>query len=214
MTVTVIKEAVNDSRCHKESKSQMSRWPPDSAARLKASALALFAARGFAAVTTAEVAAAAGMSERTFFRHFKAKEDVLFEDYSDVRAALMAAVADAPRGASPRALMQAVADLLESRFADQRAEHRAFAEVVGREPTLRARAALRDQDWGEAVAEGFARRGFGKRDAALIAALTTAAFRFVYDEWLADDAATGLAARFAAAIAEFDTVLEQKAPAR
>jgi len=186
----------------------MSRWPPDSAARLKASALALFAERGFAAVTAAEVAGAAGMSERTFFRHFKAKEDVLFEDYSDVRAALTSAVAEAPPGASPRALMQAVADLLESRFGDQRAEHRAFAEVVGREPLLRARAALRDQDWGEAVAEGFSRRGFARRDAALIAALTTAAFRFVYDEWLADEADTGLAARFAAAIGEFDAVLK------
>jgi AcrR family transcriptional regulator len=191
----------------------MSRWPPDSAARLKASALALFAEHGFAAVTASEVAAAAGMSQRTFFRHFKAKEDVLFEDYSDMRAALTAAVADAPPGASPRALMQAVADLLESRFTDQRAEHRVFASVVGREPHLRARAALRDQDWGEAVAEGFSRRGFGRRNAALLAALTTAVFRLVYDEWLADEAQTGLADRFAAALAEFDAVLEPKASA-
>ena len=48
---------------------------------LKQIALDLFAERGFDEVKIAEIAAAAGVSERTFYRHFPTKEAVLFQDY-------------------------------------------------------------------------------------------------------------------------------------
>jgi AcrR family transcriptional regulator len=175
---------------------------------LKACALALFAERGFGGVTAAEIAAAAGMTERTFFRHFKAKEDVLFEDYSGIGEALVAAVADAPDGSSPRALMQAVAELMQSRLEAHRDEQRIFAEVVAREPQLRARALLRDQQWAEAISEGFRRRGHSKPRAALLAAATATTFRIVFDQWLSDRAKTKLATRFAAAVSELSDALE------
>ncbi len=186
----------------------MGRWPPDSAARLKASAVALFKERGFAGVTAAEIASSVGMTERTFFRHFRAKEDVLFEDYSGVGESLVAAVADAPAGASVRALMQEVADRLGERFEAQRDEHRAFAEVVSKEPALRARELLRDQEWSGAVAEGFRSRGFPPARSALIAATTAATFRIVYGEWLKDRSRTKLATRFAAAITKLASDLQ------
>ena len=186
----------------------MGRWPPDSAARLKASAVALFKERGFADVTAAEIAGRAGMTERTFFRHFRAKEDVLFEDYSGVRESLIAALSGAPKDASVRALMQVVAELLEERFEAQREEHRSFAEVVSKEPVLRARALLRDYDWSQAVAEGFRQRGFPSARAALIAATTASTFRVVYGEWLKDRSRRRLATRFSSAIGKLASELE------
>jgi len=175
----------------------MSRWPPDTARRLKASALALFAERGFANVTAAEVAAGAGMTERTFFRHFRAKEDALFEDYSGVKADLVAAVEAAPPTASARELMQAAANFLSERFAAERELLRVFAAVVAREPALRAREALRDKEWGEAIAGVFAGRGFPPDRAALFAATTATTFRLAFDEWVGEDGAPDPAARFA-----------------
>ena len=180
----------------------MSRWPPDAGARLKACAVRLFAERGFADVTAAEIAAAAGMSERTFFRHFKAKEDVLFEDYSGVRDALTQVVAEAREGASVRELMQLVADGLGERFETSREEQRAFAEIVAREPLLRARSLLRDHEWSEAIAEGFRLRRFSPARATLLARIAAATFRTVYDDWLRSRSAKTLAKRFAAALAE------------
>lgn len=179
----------------------MGRWPPDSAARLKASALALFQERGFAGVTAAEIATRAGMSERTFFRHFRAKEDVLFEDYSGVPEALVATIASAPAGSSARALMQAVADLLGERFEGQREEHRAFADLMAREPALGARALARDADWAQAIADGIRRRGLSPLRSALIAATTASTFQVVHGQWVRDRSPTKLATRFAAAVA-------------
>ena len=56
----------------------MGRWEPDSRGRLQEAALALYSERGFDQTTAAEIAARAGVTERTFFRHFADKREVLF----------------------------------------------------------------------------------------------------------------------------------------
>ena len=186
----------------------MGRWPPDSSARLKACALELFAERGFANVTAAEIAARAGMTERTFFRHYRAKEDVLFGDYFGVRDALAAAAEAAPENASVREVMQAVADALGDRFEAMRAELRKYSEVVRGEPALRARELLRDQEWGEAIAAGLRRRGFSRGKAGRIGAATRMTFRLVFDEWVKDKSKTKLATRFGSALADLTSDLK------
>ena len=66
-------------------------------AALKAAALELFAADGFDATSTASIAAAAGVTERTFYRHFPTKEAVLFDDYEHRLDWLALALARRPR---------------------------------------------------------------------------------------------------------------------
>ena len=56
----------------------MSRWEPDARGRLERAALELYGERGFEQTTVAEIAARAGLTERTFFRHFADKREVLF----------------------------------------------------------------------------------------------------------------------------------------
>ncbi len=56
----------------------MGRWEPDSRGRLQEAALALYAERGFDQTTAAQIADRAGLTERTFFRHFVDKREVLF----------------------------------------------------------------------------------------------------------------------------------------
>ena len=56
----------------------MVRWEPGARERLQAAALELFAARGFEQTTAAEIAQSVGLTERTFFRHFSDKREVLF----------------------------------------------------------------------------------------------------------------------------------------
>jgi len=53
----------------------MGRWEPDSRGRLQEAALALYSERGFDQTTAAEIAARAGVTERTFFRHFADKRE-------------------------------------------------------------------------------------------------------------------------------------------
>ena len=187
----------------------MSRWPPDTAARLKGAALALFSEHGFANVTAAQVAERAGMTERTFFRHFKTKDDVLFEDYHGFKAALTEAIALAPMDIGTRGLMRLVAQFLSERFQPDREMHRTLLRVVISDPTLKARALLRDDEWGDAVAEGFTRRGYAAMRGLVVAAVTTAIFRIIYRAWLSDQQDDTLAERYAAIEEDFVMSLDE-----
>ncbi len=64
--------------------------------RLQRSALELFRRDGFDATSVAEIAAGAGVTERTFFRHFPSKEAVLFQDYESRLEWFSAALAVRP----------------------------------------------------------------------------------------------------------------------
>ena len=65
---------------------RMARWEPDSRGRLEQAALELYGERGFEQTTVAEIAERAGLTERTFFRHFADKREVLFGGAADCRS--------------------------------------------------------------------------------------------------------------------------------
>ena len=75
----------------------MGRWQPDSRGRLQEAALALYSERGFDQTTAAQIAARAGLTERTFFRHFADKREVLFGGSALLEERIVAGVAGAPR---------------------------------------------------------------------------------------------------------------------
>src|SRR5579875_560137 len=89
----------------------MGRWQPDAAGRLQQAALELYATRGYDATTVAEISERAGLTERTFFRHFADKREVLFRGSEQLRDTFVAAVDQAPAAASP---LHAVTDALEA----------------------------------------------------------------------------------------------------
>ncbi len=71
----------------------MGRWEPDSRGRLQEAALALYSERGFDQTTAAEIAKRAGVTERTFFRHFADKREVLFGGSALLRERIVEGVA-------------------------------------------------------------------------------------------------------------------------
>src|SRR5260370_4482511 len=87
----------------------MGRWEPNARGRLAQAAMALYAEQGFEKTTVAEIAARAGLTERTFFRHFADKREVLFYGMEMARDVLARAVADPP--ASPAAMDDVAAAL-------------------------------------------------------------------------------------------------------
>ena len=89
------------SRCHHLLRLDMARWEPDSRGRLEQAALALYGERGFDNTTVAEIAERAGLTERTFFRHFADKREVLFWGAGALQELLVNTVADAPDSAAP-----------------------------------------------------------------------------------------------------------------
>src|SRR3954471_4289358 len=117
----------------------MPRSGLDARRRLQQAALELYRERGFDRTTTAEIAARAGVNERTFFRHFPDKREVLFDGEADLRAALMRSVAEAPDGLEPfEVLLHAFRE-----SARNLANNRSFSEprwkVIAATPALRER---------------------------------------------------------------------------
>src|SRR5437660_8789003 len=98
------------SRCHQYDPG-MTRWEPNARARLQEAALELYGERGFEQTTVAEIAKRAGLTERTFFRHFADKREVLFAGAGSLQELLVTSVAGAPDSAAP---IDAVAAGLET----------------------------------------------------------------------------------------------------
>ena len=76
--------------------STMARWEPDARGRLVQAALALYGENGYENTTVAQIAERAGLTERTFFRHFTDKREVLFGGGSALQELIVSVVADAP----------------------------------------------------------------------------------------------------------------------
>src|SRR5476651_2134991 len=97
----------------------MARWQPDSRGRLEQAALALYGERGFENTTVAEIAASAGLTERTFFRYFADKREVLFSGASALQELLVTTVTAAPASTAPidavAAAIEAAATVLQQR---------------------------------------------------------------------------------------------------
>ena len=109
---------------------------------IAAAARRLFAERGFDAVTVAEVAVAADVSEKTVFNHFATKEDLVFAGGDTRLAQLQAAIAERPAGTSVldvfRANTEAMLDTVAAGAGDDRL---VVPRIVRDSPTLQMRLA-------------------------------------------------------------------------
>ena len=160
-----------------------------SRAELEQAAFALFAVRGFEATTVEEIAAAAGIGRRTFFRYFPSKNDIPWGNFEDelerMRVRLKACPPEVP-------LMDAIrAALIDfNRVAPAQVPlHRRRMELILRVPTLLAHSTLRFTAWREVVAE-FAAERTGRRPDDLapqaIAHAVLGVAIAAYEHWLDD----------------------------
>ena len=118
----------------------MVRWEPGRAERLQAAALELFATRGFEQTTAAEIAQSVGLTERTFFRHFSDKREVLFSGQHQLVQAFLAGVDAAPPGTAPIEVVASALQSAASFFPDERRTHsRLRQSVIDQNPALQER---------------------------------------------------------------------------
>lgn len=166
------------------------RPPVTSAGALERIALRLFERDGFEATTVDDIAAAAGIGRRTFFRYYGSKNDVVWGDFAtgldDLRAWLHDCPAEVPL---LEALTQAVVRFNELDPAAVPA-HRQRMALILRVPALQAHSTLQYASWREVVAEFVAER-LGEPVAAvrpqLVAQAALAAALAAYEQWLLDE---------------------------
>jgi AcrR family transcriptional regulator len=165
----------------------VARWEPDARQRLEQAAIELFTEQGFAATTVPEITARAGLTTRTFFRHFTDKREVLFaEDQS--KAAAERLLADAPADAEPLTLIvEGLRTLAEERFQPRRDDLRVRRAIVRTDEGLRERDSRKRGALCELAREGLRGRGVPATEAALLAETAVTLLFVSAEEWLDRD---------------------------
>jgi len=172
----------------------MARWQPGSQARLESAALELFVTRGYDQTTVAEIAAAAGVTDRTFYRYFADKREVLFGGGPALTDVLVTAIREAAPGTSPLdAIALGLDRLATGLFADRLAIAVRRAAVVAAHPELQERELLKMASLAAAAAGALRERGVAEPGASLAADSGVAVFRIAFAQWVDGDGATSLA---------------------
>jgi AcrR family transcriptional regulator len=164
----------------------MSRWEPDARGRLERAALELYNERGFEQATVAEIAKRAGLTERTFFRHFADKREVLFAGAGELQDFLVSTLASAPDSAAP---IDAVAAALEAAGAllQERGEYaRQRQTVIAANAELQERELIKLASLASALAGALRRRGVPDPAASLAAEAGIAVFRIAFERWISE----------------------------
>jgi AcrR family transcriptional regulator len=183
MSVTDITVPADVSGCHQYDHG-MGRWEPNARGRLEQAALELYGERGFEQTTVAEIAKRAGVTERTFFRHFADKREVLFSGAGALEELLASTVTSAPDCAPP---IDAVAAGLEAAGAVLQ-ERRDFARkrqsIIAANPELQERELIKLASLAAAIADTLRRRGVTEPAATLTAEAGIAVFRVAFENWV------------------------------
>jgi AcrR family transcriptional regulator len=185
----------------------MGRWEPDAAGRLQRAAFELYAERGYEETTVAEIAERAGLTERTFFRHFADKREVLFRGSGELQNLIVDAVDAAPLSATP---MEAIAVGLAASGAIFDAALQPYSlqrqSVIDANPELHERELVKLASLAAALADALRRRGVQDPTAGLTAEAGVAVFRVAFAHWIHDDSDRDFAQFVREGIAELRAV--------
>jgi AcrR family transcriptional regulator len=165
----------------------MSRWEPNARGRLEQTALELYGERGFEQTTVTEIANRAGLSERTFFRHFADKREVLFWGAGTLQELFVTSVAGAPASAAPIEAVAAALQAAAAGFPPERREHAQRRQaVIAANPGLQERELIKLASLAAAIAEALRGRGVAEPAASLTAEAGIAVFKVGFERWIDD----------------------------
>jgi AcrR family transcriptional regulator len=191
----------------------MVRWEPGARHRLGQAAFELFGECGFEQTTVTDIAGRAGVTERTFYRYFGDKREVLFDGGEELRKYLVdatnerAAAGDPPLGAVAAAFIRSGHDI----FADRLDFARRRAVIIAAHPELLERELSKMAMITGALAEGLQAAGVDELRARLAAESGVTVFRIAFARWVAADNTTPLADLLEETFAELRAVATETA---
>jgi AcrR family transcriptional regulator len=162
----------------------MVRWEPDSRGRLHQAALTLYAERGFENTTVAEIAQRAGLTERTFFRHFADKREVLFAGGEVLQDALVRAIADAPDSFAPIDAVAAGLEAIGAELPEHPETSRQRQVIIAANPELQERELIKLASLSAALARALRARGLSESEANFTAEVGIAVFKIAFERWI------------------------------
>ncbi|MGX1851717.1 TetR/AcrR family transcriptional regulator [Streptomyces sp. NPDC055299] len=164
----------------------MGRWEPGARERLERAALELYVERGYEQATVAEIASRAGLTERTFFRHFADKREVLFSGQSELLETCVNTIVGAPESATPLEAVAAALQATSARFEQRRELSRQRQTVIAAHSGLQERELLKLASLASATADALRRRGVAEPTASLTAEVGVAVFKIAFERWIGE----------------------------
>ena len=164
----------------------MTRWEPGARERLNGAALELYASKGFEETTVAEIAQAAGLTERTFFRYFADKREVLFAGSELLEQQFVDGAATAPKDATPIEVVRSAVGASAVFFPDERREYsRLRATIIDANPPLQERELRKMSTLAAVLTTALRARGIPESVATIAAQTGVTVFRVSFAQWIA-----------------------------
>jgi AcrR family transcriptional regulator len=165
----------------------MSRWQPDARGRLQLAAMELYVERGFEQTTVVDIAERAGLTERTFFRHFADKREVLFLGQDELQELFVSTIAQAPDDAAPLEAVAAALQAVATEFEPRRRWSQERQRVINANPGLQERELIKLAGLSSAIAATLRDRGVDEPAASLTAESGISVFHIAFQRWIAAD---------------------------
>jgi AcrR family transcriptional regulator len=186
----------------------MTRWEPNASGRLQQAALELYRERGYDQTTVTEIAKRAGLTERTFFRYFADKREVLFYGAGMLQDRLVQWIDDAPTALPPIDAVGAALAAATEPFEEIRDFSRLRQAIIAAHPELQERELIKLAALAAELAAALRRRGVADPAASLAAEAGIAVFKIAFRDWVdaPDPAEETLAQLIRQSLAELKTV--------
>ena len=185
----------------------MARWEPNASGRLTEAAMELFAERGYGKTTVGDIAARAGLTERTFFNYFTDKREVLFAGSEDFVKHVVDAVRAAPKWRGPLDVVLSACESTNDFFEERRAFARKRNALIAAHPELQERELMKMMSLAASLTGTLEERGTSRAAASLAAEAGVAIVRVGFDRWAKDPKDRSLTFHLRAARRELEAVV-------
>jgi AcrR family transcriptional regulator len=160
------------------------RWEPNARGRLEQAAMELYIERGFEQTTVAEIAKRAGLTERTFFRYFVDKREVLFWGAGRLQELFVTTIIDAPVSTAPIDAVAAAIEVAAALLQERRDYSKQRQAVIMANTGLQERELIKLATLAGAIADALRRRGVKDPAASLTAEAGIAVFKIGFERWI------------------------------
>jgi AcrR family transcriptional regulator len=186
----------------------MARWEPDARGRLEKAAMDLFREQGYEHTTVGDIAARAELTERTFFRYFGDKREVLFSRAKELERGIVEHIADAPQDMPPLDAVVAALQAAGTELAERRdLEYvRARYALVTQHAEIQERELIKLASLAAATAKALLARGVSEPEASLVAEAGIAVFKIGFERWVNERVPRDLAGHIRSAVDLLRTV--------
>lgn len=166
----------------------------------------LYGERGYEKTTVTEIAGRAGLTERTFFRHYADKREVLFGGSVLLQGLLVDTLAEAPAAASPIDAVAAALHAASAVFDERREQSRQRQKIISANPELQERELVKLDSLAAALAEGLRARGVTEPAASLTGEAGVAVFKVAFGRWIGGTGEQGMGRFIQEALDELKSV--------